>query len=165
MILLKNFKMNFLKILSAQEKMVIESQLSEQFGIESIPGLIVKMGEERLFLFSGDLSEDEIKKLAASVPIERLGIYFAKIMSGEDAIKPSIEGSQVLSAQIKKNVFELKNEQEVEDWMKGQDLQIKTEKKGFLVIKYKEDFLGCGKASAEKIGNFIPKSRRLKQRG
>jgi len=49
--------------------------------------------------------------------------------------------------------------------MKGQDLQIKTGKRGFFVMKYKDDFLGCGKASQEKIGNFIPKSRRLKNRG
>jgi len=47
--------------------------------------------------------------------------------------------------------------------MKGQDLQIKTGKRGFFVMKYKDDFLGCGKASQEKIGNFIPKSRRLKK--
>jgi NOL1/NOP2/fmu family ribosome biogenesis protein len=34
--------------------------------------------------------------------------------------------------------------------------------KGIVAIRYKEDFLGCGKASESKISNFIPKSRRLK---
>jgi len=35
-------------------------------------------------------------------------------------------------------------------------------KRGFLIMKYKDDFLGTGKASENKIGNFIPKNRRLK---
>ena len=46
--------------------------------------------------------------------------------------------------------------------MLGQELNINSGKKGLLVMKHGEDFLGCGKASEEKIGNFIPKSRRLK---
>lgn len=154
--------MTFLKILNQHEKHEIEKKLSEQFGVEKIPGLILRRGEERLFLFSGDFLENEIKNLEALVPIERIGIYFAKIIGNE--IKLSIEGTQILKNQIKKNIFEL-NEKQLEDWMMGQDIQIKTGKHGFLVIKYKDDFLGCGKASEEKIGNFIPKSRRLKQKG
>ena len=48
--------------------------------------------------------------------------------------------------------------------MMGRELLIKTGKRGFLIMKYNDDFLGTGKASEEKIGNFIPKSRRLKNR-
>lgn len=36
--------------------------------------------------------------------------------------------------------------------------------KGFIVMKNNDDYLGCGKASETKITNFIPKSRRLKNR-
>ena len=54
------------------------------------------------------------------------------------------------------------NEKQAEEWMMGQDLNITTGKKGFFVIKFKEDFLGTGKISENKISNFIPKSRRLK---
>ena len=46
----------------------------------------------------------------------------------------------------------------------GQELNIKSGKKDFLVMKYEDNFLGCGKASEEKISNFIPKMRRLKNR-
>ena len=150
-----------IKILSEHEKSEIESGLKEQFGVEKIPGLILKRGEERLFLFSGDFSENEIKNLERCVPIERAGIYFAKIIGND--VKLSIEGTQILKNQIKKNIFEL-NENQLEEWMMGQDLQIKTGKKGFIIIKHKDDFLGCGKASEEKIGNFIPKNRRLRQK-
>jgi NOL1/NOP2/fmu family ribosome biogenesis protein len=151
-----------LKILNQKEKKEIEEKLSEQFGIKNVPGIIAMRGKERIFFFSGSLNEKEIKALEEIVVIERLGVYFARLV--EDSVKLSIEGTQILKDQIKKNIFEL-SESQAEEWMKGQDLQVKTGKRGFLAIKYKDDFLGCGKASQEKIGNFIPKSRRLKNRG
>ena len=156
--------MTFIKILNRQEQKEIEEKLNEQFGIKNIPGIIMKLGEERLFIFSGNLKEKEIKNLERTIPIERVGVYFAKIVPKENSIRLSIEGTQILSNQIKKNILELTKEQ-MEEWMTGSDLQIKTGKRGFLIIKYQDDFLGCGKASEEKIGNFIPKSRRLKVRG
>jgi len=154
--------MNYLKILSKREKAEVGKKLNEQFGVDSIPGMIVMRGEERLFLFSGDLPENEIRELEALVPIERIGIYLAKIVGGE--IRLSIEGSQILKGQIKKDIFEL-DESQAEEWMKGRELLIKTGKRGFLAMKHGEDFLGTGKASEEKIGNFIPKNRRLRERG
>lgn len=153
--------MNPLKILNKNEKKEIERELEEQFGIRNIPGLILRRGEERLFLFSGSFDKKEIKNLEKIVPVERIGVYFAKLVDG--GVKLSLEGTHALKNQIKKNIFELE-ENQVENWMKGQELLVKTGKKGFLVMKYKNDFLGTGKASEEKIGNFIPKSRRLKNR-
>lgn len=154
--------MSYLKIMNKYEKGEIEKKLKEQFGIESVPGLIIQRGEERLFLFQGDFTESEIKKLESSVVIERLGVYFARIV--RDEIRLSIEGTQILKGQIKKNIFTLKDDQ-VEEWMTGADLQVATGEHGFLIIKHGSDFLGCGKASEHKISNFIPKSRRLKHRG
>ena len=49
--------MSYLKILNEHEKREIEKKLNEQFGIKDIPGFIIKRGEERLFLFSGNLPE------------------------------------------------------------------------------------------------------------
>ncbi|MCK5624376.1 hypothetical protein KAI04_00870 [Candidatus Pacearchaeota archaeon] len=148
-----------LKILSINEKRKIEKSLQEQFGINQIKGLLVKRGEERIFLFQGNLSPKEIVELERKIPLERVGIYFAKIVRDEP--KLSIEGVQILKDQIKKNIFEV-NKEQAEQWMSGQELNIKTGIKGFIIIKYKDDLLGCGNASEEKITNFIPKSRRLK---
>ncbi len=149
-----------LKILGFQEKNKILKKFKEQFGIEEIQGVVAQRGKERLFLFQGNFTPNEIKKLEDDVIIERVGIYFAKIIGEE--IRLSIEGTFLLKNQITKNIFEI-SEEFVEDWMKGKDLQLRTGKKGFLIIKYGDDFLGCGKASEEKIGNFVPKSRRLKE--
>tara|TARA_Y100000034_G_scaffold45400_1_gene55842 strand:+ start:20607 stop:21065 length:459 start_codon:yes stop_codon:yes gene_type:complete len=151
--------MNQLKILNKNEKQEIINKLNRQFEIKNIPGIILRRGEEKLFLFSGNFNEKQIKNLERTVPIERIGVYFAKII--KDEIRLSIEGTQILKNQINKNIFEL-NKEQIDLWMKGQELNIKTGEKGFLVMKYKNDFLGCGKASIEKITNFIPKSRRLK---
>ena len=152
-----------LKILNKKQKQEIIEKLNEQFEIEEISGKIIMMGKEKLFLFSGSVTDREIKKLEKLTVIERIGVYFAKIDEPTSKLRLSIEGSQILKDQIKKNIFDL-NEKEAEEWMKGHELLIKTGKKDFLIIKYKEDYLGSGKASEEKIGNFIPKNRRLRER-
>ena len=135
------------------------NKLKKQFGILEIPGILIKRGKERIFLFEGNLSKGEIKKLERSIPIERMGVYFGKEF--DDGVRLSIEGVHILENQITDGVFEL-NEDQAQRWMEGQELNIKTGKKGYLIMKYKNDFLGCGKASELKIGNFIPKNRRLK---
>jgi NOL1/NOP2/fmu family ribosome biogenesis protein len=151
-----------MKILSQKEKIKIVEQLNKQFGIKEIKGIFSMRGKERLFLFQGDFSVQQIKEFEYSrINIERVGIYFGKFM--DTKIRLSIEGVELLKTQITKNVFEL-NKEQLEKWMKGNELNIKTEKNDFVIMKYRDDFLGCGKASAEKITNFIPKNRRLKEK-
>ena len=81
----------------------------------------------------------------------------------DNKIRLSIEGVQLLKDQITKNIFEI-NDEQLELWMKGNELNIKTGKNDFLIMKHNNDFVGCGKASAEKITNFIPKNRRLREK-
>jgi NOL1/NOP2/fmu family ribosome biogenesis protein len=152
-----------LKFLNKKEKKEILEKLKYQFGITEIPGEIVMRGKERMFLFSGSFDEKKINVLERLAPIERMGVYFAKKDENLDEIRLSIEGTQVFKDQIINNIFELPKEL-VEDWMKGRELNIKTGKKGFLAMRYEDDFLGTGKASEEKIGNFIPKNRRLREK-
>jgi len=150
-----------LKFFNKSEKEKLLGQLEEQFGITEIPWKIAHLGKERIVLFSGDLSENEIFQIDDIARIEGVGIYFAKIDENTGDIRLSIEGTQLLKEQITKNIFEL-NAEQAEQWMLGQELNIATGKRGFLIMKFGEDFLGTGKASENKIGNFVPKSRRLK---
>ncbi|MBU1501717.1 MAG: hypothetical protein KJ905_03000 [Nanoarchaeota archaeon] len=150
-----------MKILNVNEKKKIEEDLVERFGIKEIPGELIMRGKERLFFFSGDLSVNKLKKIESKIIVERVGIYFGKV--SEWGVRLSIEGVNFLKEQITKNIFDL-TESQVEDWIRGRDLDVETGQRGFLVMKYKEDFLGCGKASEKKIGNFIPKSRRVRER-
>jgi len=153
--------MNYLKIFSQKEKQNIVEKLKKQFGIKNVEGIFIKRGEERLFLFQGDFTQKQIQELERTIPIERVGIYFGKIIHNE--IRLSIEGVHLLKNQITKNIFEL-NKEQAELWMKGNELEIQTGKKGFVMMKYKDNFLGCGKASELKITNFIPKNRRLREK-
>ncbi len=154
---------NKIKILNKKEKLEIERKLKKQFGISEIPGIILQRGKERLFLFNGNFSKNEIREIEFTLPLERAGIYFAKIIEKTNEIRLSLEGVQLLKEQISKNIFEL-NKEQVNQWMHGEELNISTNKRGFLIIKYNKDFLGCGKASENKISNFIPKNRRLKNK-
>jgi len=156
------FRNPLIKIFSKKEKAELVSQLNKQFGIQSVDGIISMRGQERLFLFQGNFNEKQIHELENTIPVERVGIYFGKLI--DDKIRLSIEGTHLLKEQITENIFEL-NDEQTEQWMRGNELLIKTGKNDFLVMKYKGDFLGCGKASENKITNFIPKNRRLKERG
>ena len=144
-----------------QETKDILSKLKGQFGIESIDGTIARIGQERLFLFRGSLTDKQIQDMEEEIVIERIGVYFAK--EQHDGIRLSIEGAHLLKEQITKNIFEI-NDEQVESWMKGQELNISTGKNGFFIIKNNNDLLGTGKASENKITNFIPKNRRLRER-
>ncbi|MFH1327084.1 MAG: hypothetical protein ABIH59_03080 [archaeon] len=152
--------MTNLTILNNHEKQEILNKLQKQFGISELPGILLKIGQERIFLFQGSLNEKQIKELEYNrTNIERVGIYFGKQQGNE--IRLSIDGVHLLKDQISKNTFEL-NKEQVNTWMHGSELNLKPGKKGFVIMTNKEDFLGTGKASEEKITNFIPKSRRLK---
>jgi len=150
-----------LKIFTSKEKEKLVEQLSKQFGIKKVDGIISMRGRERLFLFQGILNEKQIHEIESTIPIERVGIYFGKDINGQ--IRLSIEGVHILKNQITKNIFEL-NEEQLDLWMKGNELNIKSGKNGFVIMKYQDNYFGTGKASEEKITNFIPKNRRLKER-
>jgi NOL1/NOP2/fmu family ribosome biogenesis protein len=154
--------MNQIEIIPKKEVNEIFKKLEFQFGIKEISGILLRKGKERIFLFRGELSEKDIIKLDSLVEIERAGIYIGKIFEPTQEIRLSIEGTQIFKKQIIKNIFELNSESDYEKWMNGQELNIKTNLRGMIVIRYNEEFLGCGKASEEKIGNFTPKNRRLK---
>lgn len=150
-----------LHFFNKQETQEILESLNNQFGITKINGIILRIGQERLFLYQGSLNIEKIKELEKEVPIERVGVYFAKMQDG--GIRLSIEGTHIFKDQIKKNFFIMDDVQLI-DWMHGRELLVNSEKKGFLVMKHKNDLFGTGKASEQKITNFIPKTRRLKNK-
>lgn len=151
--------MDPIKIINQKEKEKIIKKLNDQFGIVQIKETLIKIGEENIFLYAGNFKEFEIQNFEKIIGVEKIGIYFGKIK--EEKIILSMEAIQILKDQISKNILEI-NEQQVKEFMKGNELLISSKNKGYSVIKYKEDFLGLGKASEEKISSLIPKSRRLK---
>ena len=147
-----------MKPLTSTDKKRIIEQLNEQFGITDLPYLVIQFGKEKLRLYTGNLSKEELYYLDNEIRIENIGLYFAKY---EDVgIRLTIDGVQLLKNQITKNILELDDTQ-ANQWLKGNDLDINTER-GWKILKHKNEFLGCGKSTGERITNFMPKERRIK---
>ncbi|MCS7097532.1 MAG: hypothetical protein NZ922_00910 [Candidatus Methanomethyliaceae archaeon] len=88
----------------------------------------------------------------------RMGIHFGTLE--EDGLRLSIEGSFIVGKVAKKNIIELSDEDAIK-WLKGENLEVNKELKGYYIIKWMEYFLGCGKALNGKLINFVPKDRRI----
>lgn len=147
-----------IQFIKSSEKKKILQQLNTQFGISSLPYLLIKSGKEKLRAFSGNLSRDEISNLNKITNIESIGLYFLK---KEQDFRLSIDATRLLKSQISKNIIEI-NQQQLNEWLRGNDLDIQTSNET-KIIKHDEDFLGSGKSNTQKIFNYIPKERRLKK--
>lgn len=150
-------RMNIRFIKSSQKKQIL-SQLNEQFGISELPYLLFETGKEKIRGFSGSLSKEEIMEISELTHIEFIGLY---LINQEHDLRLSLDATQILNSQFSKNVLEITDEQ-YQEWIRGRDLPIKTER-GTFIIKYKNDFIGCGKSNTEKVINHIPKERRLRK--
>lgn len=148
-----------LKFLNEKEKENFIEKLNSQFGISEIKGQLARYGKERIVLFSGEANEKQIITIDELARVEGVGLYIAK--EQPDGIRLSIEGSQLIANQATKNVFEM-DEKQAKEWMLGQEIPTQTKDRGFKIMKFKQDFLGTGKASEGRITNFVPKPRRLK---
>ena len=163
--------MQNLKILNSKEKKNILKVLNEQFDYKetlsrksagapkgkllSEPDYVfLRNAKDRIYIIHRDMEKMDLEKLR----IDSIGIYFATIMP--EGIRLSIEGSQIVGKTAKKNILEL-NEEQFENWLKGIDFELETDMKDFVLIKYKDDFLGCGKIKEGRLLNYVPKARRL----
>ena len=145
---------------STGEKKQILKILEEEYGISKFNYLIMKSGKEKLRIFSGILSREELLSLARNINIDLIGLYFGFYKDNE--LRLSVDACNLLKPT--KNILEINDEDE-NKWMRGEDLvpvNVEKIKKGFVIIKNKENFLGTGKLTETKILNFLPKERRRK---
>jgi len=147
--------------IKSREKKRITQYLQNQFGITDLPYLLIESGKERIRAFSGHLSKEEILQLNKLTNIELIGIYFIKKESQKE-MRLTLDATHLLKDQITKNIIEL-TELQMSDWLRGHDLNVQH-KNGSFIIKYPPYFLGYGKSIKNKILNFIPKNRRLKNK-
>ena len=140
------------KILNSKEIKKILKDL-EHFGFKGKLGYVFfKNKDGKLFILSKKFGEIDINK----VRINNLGLYFGK--QENSGIRLSIEGIQIIKPS--KNVIDL-DENQLKQWVQGQDLEIESKAKGFVAIKHNNDFYGSGSYKQGKLLNYIPKSRRL----
>ena len=147
-----------LAILKRNKRIEIEKILEKNYGIK-IPFKyqLVKLGKEKLRIFTGNLGARDILILSKILTIDTIGLYFAFFK--DDELRISFD-SAILFGRNAINSVSL-NDREAKEWLKGQDLEKNTEIRGYIIIKYKDNILGCGKATGRKILNFVPKERRI----
>ncbi|MBU0930178.1 MAG: hypothetical protein KJ623_03855 [Nanoarchaeota archaeon] len=144
-----------LRVLNKKESLEIINRIIKQFDIKNL-GLDYAFfqNEDKIFLISKDLRKVDFQKLR----INNLGLYFCTL--AKNGIRLTIEGTQLIGDKANKNIIDIK-ENELVYWFNGENL-VRKDIDGFVIIKYKNDFLGCGYGKEGIIINYIPKERRVK---
>lgn len=146
--------MGSLKFLKSKEIKQIAKLLEEQWGYKEKLECDFLMDEEGdVFLINKDIESIEFEKLR----VNSTGLYFAEYRN--DELRLSIEGSQIAGPKAKKNVLEISKEQ-LERYLKGEDIETESESRGFVILTNDEDFFGCSRIKNGRLLNFYPKSRR-----
>jgi len=122
--------------------------LGKQFGVERLDFRIKKRGKNRLYAY---------RECELGVEEHHSGVYFGRLE--RDGIRLSIEGCYLLKGQLKKNVIDVSREEMIK-WLSGEDIE--RDVKGWVVLRWNDYYLGCGRGNGRFIRNFVPKDRRLK---
>lgn len=147
--------MQNLKVLDKKTKKQLLELLKKQFDYkEKLNYILLINNKNKISIINKELANIDLNKIR----INSIGLYIAELKNNE--VRLSIEGSQLIGPKSKKNIIELTKE-EARGWLKGNDLEKESKEKRFVIIKHNKDYLGCGKATENKILNFIPKTRRL----
>ncbi len=128
----------------------------EEYGI-NIKENLIYLTKDSVYLLTPEAFE-LIKRIKKEGIKFRAGFYLAKIE--KQGLRLSFDSCQLFSKQIKKYI-EI-NSEKAEKWFRGEDVNINNKQEGFFVLKYKEDFVGCGFVKNGIIKNYIPKDRRIK---
>ncbi|MBI2565370.1 hypothetical protein HYV79_05320 [Candidatus Woesearchaeota archaeon] len=144
--------------LKSKEKKEVIKKIKDQWSVDCSQWLkkyaFLKNEKDKLFLINSNIAGIQFEELRIST----LGLYVAELKNNQ--IRLSIEGSQLIGPDAKKNILEINDEQE-KKWIIGNDLDINIDKMGFQIIKHNNDFLGTGKIVNNKVLNYVPKERRL----
>ncbi|MBW3000128.1 hypothetical protein KY339_05640 [Candidatus Woesearchaeota archaeon] len=147
--------MRNLRILNTREKKEIYSIMASQWGFsQKLDYVFLINPKSKIYLVNRDFARIDTEKLR----IDSVGLYFGELK--KDGLRLSIEGSQIIGLNSKKNIVEL-SKQEMRLWLKGNDLEKTTDAEGFAIIKHEKDYLGTGKIKEGVILNFVPKTRRI----
>ncbi len=91
---------------------------------------------------------------------ERKGVYFGRIES--DGIRLSIEGSFLVGPKAAKNVVELDDER-ARHYLAGEGVELGDKGlHGWVIVRWRNYFLGSAKAKEGRLINYVPGDRRLR---
>lgn len=133
--------------------------------------LFIRTGD-RIRTFTGSLTNEQMMRIWSLFQIEGIGLYFAKDFidkRGNQESRISLDGLHSIKDKVTSGVIELQ-ENQISEWLRGTNLELSEEQKkkykdlkGFVAIKFKEDFVGTAKLTGQGVLlSFLPKERRIK---
>ena len=150
--------MHNLKKLSNREKKLLFKKIELQYGIRDLKldYLFFKNNEGKIFIVNKEFRDLNTE----NINVNSIGLYFARL---DKELRLTIEGSQIIGPLAKKNFLEVSDEQ-ANEWLRGNDLDnIKNNfDETFIILKNKDDFIGCGKYKEGRILNYVARERRIK---
>ena len=156
--------------LNSKARKLFYEKVNTYFGIDKdfkLDGILFKTTKNKYYLVDNKLAEIAEVNYRAKV----LGLYIAEINDyGE--LRLSMDGSQLLGPLATEHLLEL-NETEKDRFIRGEDLDVSEKieslnlKNQYYILYFVDDFgrknyLGCSKIKNEKLLNFIPKGRRVR---
>lgn len=147
-------------VLTEEEKRKVEELLENQYGITNALKnyVTIASGENRIRITHKDVLEFSWRLKG----VVNIGLYIAKL--AENEVTLSIEGAQLFSSLIRKNIIDLTID-EAEKWMRGEALKIENVSSyRYVVAKFDDIFLGTGRISKDGlIHPQIPRNRLITQ--
>ena len=152
--------MQTIHFLTAKHSRELLGRISEQWGGDHTYLLddyaLAQTNEGKVYRISRDVEKMSLehKKL------NTVGMYLADV--DEHNVRLSIEGAQLVGKNADKNILEL-DEAHARQWLAGMEVETRTELQGFVIVKFKQDIIGCGRVGKGTLYNFVPKNRRVKE--
>lgn len=152
------------EILDKSKKKKILHKIEKEYGISEMKELLVQTGKEKLRIYSGSLSREELNELGKNLNIELLGMQFLKLDKERIRLNFDILNLPNIKKQIKSYAVFFLPDEDVAHWMGGGNIFNENFKfpGNYVIMENKGDFLGMGQISGETIKNYIPKERRIK---
>lgn len=148
------------RVCSREEVKRIIGFLEEKFGFprrlfENCTFLF--KGRSSIWIFTGHPSAPEI------VPrVETVGMRALR-KTAKGVLKPTTVFIQAFGRYASKNIVELRSEEEVLEFMSGGIVRgVFDVEEGFVIVKFRDDILGCGLYSRGTLKSRIPKVWRVK---
>lgn len=144
------------EFLSKKEVKRFLEKVEEQWGTNlEREYLFFKNKKRKIYVVNREFTQIERDKLR----INSVGLYFCEVTEKGD-VRLSIEGSQILGPTAGKNVLVV-DEKQAKEWLYGEDVAYEGESAGFVILKYENYFIGCGKHKEGYISNHVSKNRRI----
>ncbi|HLC63267.1 MAG TPA: hypothetical protein VJJ21_03015 [Candidatus Nanoarchaeia archaeon] len=145
------------KIFNSRDKKKLLEELEEYYGIKDLKldYVFLQNPKGRIYITNRDIEKIPLN----SIRINSLGLYFAN--QDKPGLRLSVEGSQIIGKQAAKNILEI-NKEQTNQWFSGEDIKTESKLQGFVLVKHKEDFLGCGNLTQGTLHNYLGKERRIR---